>query len=87
MFLDHIPAGNLFDKNAMVPYRLTMGQWKTVAKIFQDKDTGEFKPRGRWMVKSSASGKSVIATVLAAEWSRNGRVALICRKRQQGRPC
>ena len=40
--LARIPAGNLSDKNAMVPYQLTMGQWKTAAKIFQDKDTGEF---------------------------------------------
>ena len=39
------------------------------------------------MVKSSASsGKSVIMSVLAAEWSRGGRVALVCHsKRQQSR--
>ena len=38
------------------------------------------------MVKSSASsGKSVIASVLAAEWSRGGRVALVCHSKRQQR--
>ena len=38
------------------------------------------------MVKSSASsGKSVIASVLAAEWSRSGRVALVCHSKRQQR--
>ena len=86
-FLDRVPAGNLFEKSTMVPYRLTLGQWKTVAKIFQDRDTGEFLASGRWLLKASASsGKSVIATLVAAEWSRTGRVALVCHsKRQQAR--